>query len=195
MRNATIERNTNETKIKAQLELDGTGKRDIRTGVGFFDHMLDLFAKHGLFDLTLTCDGDIQVDAHHTVEDCGIVLGMAFQKALGDKRGIRRYGSMLLPMDEALIEVALDISGRPFFVFDANIPAGGMLGTFDVQLAEEFFRALCVSAGLTLHIRQLSGVNLHHIVEGMFKGVARALRQACESDQRTDDIPSTKGVL
>jgi len=195
MRNATIERNTTETKIKLTIELDGTGVSEISTGVGFFDHMLTLFAKHGCFDLKVDCKGDVEVDAHHTVEDVGLAMGTALLEALGNKAGIRRYGSMLLPMDEALIETALDLSGRPLLVYDAQLPGGAMIGSFDAQLAEEFFRALATTSKMNLHIRQLAGVNLHHIVEGMFKAVARALRMAVESDGRVTGIPSTKGVL
>jgi len=195
MRNATIERNTFETKIKLSIELDGTGVSEISTGVGFFDHMLTLFAKHGCFDLKVDCKGDIEVDAHHTVEDVGLALGSALLEALGNKAGIRRYGHMLLPMDEALIQTALDLSGRPLLVYDAQLPGGAMIGTFDSQLAEEFFRALATTSKMNLHIRQLAGVNLHHIVEGMFKAVARALRMAVESDGRVTGIPSTKGML
>ncbi len=171
-------------------------KIDISTGVGFFDHMLDLFAKHGLYDLKVKCIGDTHVDAHHTVEDVGIALGDAFLKAMGDKRGIKRYGHMVLPMDEARIEAVLDISARPVFVFEASLPAGAMIGEYDCQLTEEFFRAFSTAAGINLHIVQHAGVNLHHIVEGMFKAVARALRIALETDARAaNDIPSTKGVI
>ena len=195
MRKATIQRDTSETHISLTIDLDGQGKGEIQTGVGFFDHMLNLFARHGCFDLAVCCKGDVEVDAHHTVEDVGIALGAAMKEALGDKRGIRRYGECLLPMDEALLQVALDLSGRPYLGFCAQLPPGAMIGAFDAQLAEEFFRALVVQGGITLHIRQVSGVNLHHIVEGMFKAVARALRGAVEQDPRVTGVPSTKGVL
>lgn len=194
MRKAVCKRKTNETDIALTLTLDAGEERKIDTGIAFFDHMLDLFAKHGFFDLELTCKGDVQVDGHHTVEDVGIALGTAFKEALGDKRGIRRYGSSLLPMDETLIQTALDISGRPFLVFDAELPPA-MIGGFDAQLAEEFFRAFAFQAGITLHITLVHGKNLHHIVEGMFKGVARALADAVQHDPRVKGIPSTKGVL
>ena len=195
MRKAEIKRKTAETDIVLKLDLDGTGKSDIDSGVGFLDHMLTLFAKHGRFDLQLSCKGDTQVDDHHSVEDIGICLGEAFAKALGDKAGIRRYGSMLLPMDEALVLSALDISGRAHLSYDANIRAR-KVGTFDTELAEEFWEAFVRSAKITLHIRQLAGRNAHHIIEGMFKSVARALREAVSIDPAlAGEIPSTKGVL
>ena len=195
MRKAEIKRKTAETDIVLTLDLDGTGKSDIDSGVGFLDHMLTLFAKHGRFDLQLSCKGDTQVDDHHSVEDIGICLGEAFAKALGDKAGIRRYGSMLLPMDEALVLSALDISGRAHLSYDANIRAR-KVGTFDTELAEEFWEAFVRSAKITLHIRQLAGRNAHHIIEGMFKSVARALREAVSIDPAlAGEIPSTKGVL
>ena len=195
MRKAEIKRKTAETDIVLTLDLDGTGKSDIDSGVGFLDHMLTLFAKHGRFDLQLACKGDTQVDDHHSVEDIGICLGEAFAKALGDKAGIRRYGSMLLPMDEALVLSALDISGRAHLSYDANIRAR-KVGTFDTELAEEFWEAFVRSAKITLHIRQLAGRNAHHIIEGMFKSVARALREAVSIDPAlAGEIPSTKGVL
>ena len=195
MRKAEIKRKTAETDIVLELDLDGTGKSDIDSGVGFLDHMLTLFAKHGRFDLTLTCKGDTQVDDHHSVEDIGICLGEAFAKALGDKAGIRRYGSMLLPMGEALVLSALDISGRAHLSYEAQIRAR-KVGTFDTELAEEFWEAFVRSAKITLHIRQLAGRNAHHIIEGMFKSVARALREAVSIDPAlAGEIPSTKGVL
>ena len=195
MRKAEIKRKTAETDIVLELDLDGTGKSDIDSGVGFLDHMLTLFAKHGRFDLTLTCKGDTQVDDHHSVEDIGICLGEAFAKALGDKAGIRRYGSMLLPMGEALVLSALDISGRAHLSYEAQIRAR-KVGTFDTELAEEFWEAFVRSAKITLHIRQLAGRNAHHIIEGMFKSVARALREAVGIDPAlAGEIPSTKGVL
>ena len=195
MRTAEIKRKTAETDIALKLDLDGTGKSQIDSGVGFLDHMLTLFAKHGRFDLALTCKGDTNVADHHSVEDIGICLGEAFAKALGDKAGIRRYGNMLLPMDEALILSALDISGRAHLSYEAKIRAR-KVGTFDTELAEEFWEAFVRSAKITLHIRQLAGRNAHHIIEGMFKSVARALREAVSIDPAlAGEIPSTKGVL
>lgn len=194
MRKAETARKTNETDIHITLDLDGSGERSISSGVGFFDHMLEQLAKHGRMDITLSCEGDTHIDAHHTVEDVGIALGQTIAKALGDKRGIRRYGSMLLPMDEALVEAALDISGRPYLVFDADIQPC-MIGGYDAQLTEEFFRALAVNAGLTLHITLRRGKNAHHIAEAMYKAVGRALAQACSIDPDESGIPSTKGVL
>ena len=195
MRKAEIKRKTAETDISLKLDLDGTGKSKIDSGVGFLDHMLTLFAKHGRFDLELVCKGDTQVDDHHSVEDIGICLGEAFAKALGDKAGIRRYGSMLLPMDEALIQSALDISGRAHLSYEAKIRAR-KVGTFDTELSEEFWEAFARSAKITLHIRQLAGRNAHHIIEGMFKSVAKALREAVSVDPAlAGEIPSTKGVL
>ncbi len=195
MRNTLIERNTAETKIRLALELDGSGKSNIDTGCGFFDHMLTLFASHGNFDLDVKCDGDTGVDYHHSVEDIGISLGKAFAEALGDKRGIYRYGSMLLPMDEALIMSAVDISGRGMLVYDVAIPTE-RVGDFDTELCEEFFIAFARQAGVTLHIRRLAGTNSHHIIEGTFKSVARAMRAAVAIDKdRAGEIPSTKGVL
>ena len=193
MRTASINRKTAETDIMLTLNLDGTGKSSIETGVGFLDHMLTLFAAHGKFDLTVRCQGDTQVDDHHSAEDIGICLGQAFQQALGDKRGITRYGSFLLPMDEALIQTAVDISGRSFLGYGLQIPTE-KIGTFDTELVEEFWLAFVRSSPMSLHIRQLAGKNSHHIVEGCFKSVARSLRMAVASDG-TNDIPSTKGVL
>ena len=195
MRQSSVTRKTAETDINLTLCLDGKGGADIRTGCGFFDHMLTLFARHGGFDLTLTCDGDTYVDDHHTVEDVGIALGQAFAAALGDKRGIRRYGDRTLPMDETLILSAVDISGRGGCYMDLSIPTE-KVGTFDTQLCEEFFIALAQNGGMTLHIRQLAGRNSHHIIEGAFKSVARSLREAVSIDPDfADDIPSTKGIL
>lgn len=195
LRTAQITRNTTETQISLQLSLDGSGKYDIQTGVGFLDHMLELFTRHGRFDLTIRCDGDVHVDAHHTTEDLGIVLGRAFAEALGDKAGILRYGSCLLPMDEALIQVALDISGRAHLGFDLALPTG-KVGDFDTELVREFFEGFARSLGLTLHLRQLAGANSHHIIEGTFKGFARALALAVSVDEKyRDEIPSTKGIL
>ena len=193
MRTAEISRRTAETDIMLTLKLDGTGMGRIKTGVGFLDHMLTLFAAHGKFDLDVTCQGDTQVDDHHSAEDIGICLGQAFQTALGDKRGITRYGSYLLPMDEALIQTAVDISGRSFLGYGLEIPTE-KIGTFDTELVEEFWLAFVRQCPMSLHIRQLAGKNSHHIVEGCFKSVARSLRIAVASDG-TDEIPSTKGVL
>lgn len=195
MRKSEISRKTAETDIRLALDLDGTGTYDIDTGVGFLDHMLELFARHGRFDLTVRCTGDTNVDFHHSVEDIGIVLGDAFREALGDKKGIRRYGSMLLPMDEALVQIALDISGRACLSFKADIPTQ-KVGDFDTELVQEFMTAFSRELGLTLHIVQISGVNSHHIIEAMFKGLARALAEAVSIDERfAGEIPSTKGVL
>ena len=193
MRIAEINRKTAETDIMLTLNLDGTGKSTVKTGVGFLDHMLTLFAAHGKFDLTVSCQGDTYVDDHHSAEDIGICLGMAFQQALGDKRGITRYGSFLLPMDEALIQTAVDISGRSYLGFGLEIPTE-KIGSFDTELVEEFWLAFVRQCPMSLHIRQLAGKNSHHIVEGCFKSVARSLRIAVKSDG-TDEIPSTKGVL
>ena len=193
MRTAEINRKTAETKIKLTLNLDGTGVSAIRTDVGFLDHMLTLFAAHGKFDLTVNCEGDTYVDDHHSAEDIGICLGQAFQQALGEKRGINRYGSFLLPMDEALIQTAVDISGRSFLGYGLEIPTE-KIGSFDSELVEEFWLAFVRQCPMSLHIRQLAGKNSHHIVEGCFKSVARSLRIAVSSDG-TNDIPSTKGVL
>ena len=195
MRTAEIKRKTSETDIVLTLDLDGAGKGEIRTGVGFLDHMLTLFARHGRVDLSVTCVGDTFVDDHHSVEDIGIALGSAIASALGSKRGIRRYGSMLLPMDEALVLCALDLSGRSCLRYQAQIPSQ-KIGTFDTELVEEFFLALTRSAGMTLHLRQMDGTNSHHIVEAMFKAFGRALREAVSIDEAgRDEIPSTKGVL
>lgn len=195
MRNAKIDRKTAETDISLSLCLDGSGKSEISTGCGFLDHMLTLFAKHGRFDLNVKCTGDTEVDFHHTAEDIGICLGTAFSQALGDKRGIVRYGSMCLPMDEALILTAADLSGRGCLVFDMSIPTQ-KVGNFDTELVEEFFLAFVRTAQCTLHIRQLSGTNSHHIIEGAFKSAARSLAHAAAIDKNfSDEIPSTKGVL
>ena len=193
MRTSEIQRNTAETKIQLSLNLDGTGKSNIETGVGFLDHMMTLFAAHGKFDLTVICNGDIHVDDHHSVEDIGICLGQAFQTALGDKRGITRYGSFLLPMDEALILSAVDISGRSCLCYGLDIPTE-KIGTFDTELVEEFFLGFTRNCPMSLHLRQLAGTNSHHIVEGAFKSVGRALKAAVALDG-TNEIPSTKGVL
>ena len=195
MRQAEVSRKTGETEIRIRPDLDGTGKNVIDTGVGFLDHMLTLFARHGRFDLEVSCKGDTYVDDHHSVEDIGIALGKAFEQALGDKKGIVRYGSTILPMDESLILSAVDLSGRGLLVYDLQIPAE-KVGAFDTELTEEFFRALAHNACATLHIRQLAGGNSHHIIEGAFKSVARSLRTAVAIDPAcADEIPSTKGVL
>ena len=193
MRVSEITRNTAETRISLTLNLDGTGKADIDTGVGFLNHMLTLFAAHGKFDLTVKCAGDVEVDDHHSVEDIGICLGQAFQAALGDKRGITRYGSFLLPMDEALILCAVDISGRSCLCYGLDIPTE-KIGTFDTELVEEFFLGFTRNGPMSLHLRQLAGTNSHHIVEGAFKSVGRALKAAVALDG-SNEIPSTKGVL
>ena len=195
MRSAKIIRNTAETKIRLTLNLDGTGKSEIDTGIGFLDHMLTLFAKHGRFDLNVYCDGDTKVDDHHSTEDIGICLGQAFREALGDKKGISRYGDTALPMDEALILTAVDISGRTFLGYGLEIPAE-KVGSFDTELVEEFWIAFTANAALDLHIRQLAGKNSHHIIEGAFKSAARSLRKAVSIDpDSADEIPSTKGLL
>jgi len=193
-RTASIHRETGETQIDLTLALDGTGRSQIATGVGFFDHMLTLLAKHSLIDLTVAATGDLQVDAHHTVEDIGICYGKALAEALGDKAGIRRYGSATLPMDEVLVTAAVDLSGRAFCVWQADIP-GEMLGSFNAPLAEEFWRAVAANGAFNLHVVCHHGRNTHHIVEGIFKAAARALRQAVEMDPRSPGVPSTKGVL
>ena len=195
MRTAEIVRNTAETKISLSLKLDGTGKSDIRTKVGFLDHMLTLFAKHGRFDLTVVCDGDTWVDDHHTVEDVGIALGQAFAMALGDKRGITRYGNMILPMDESLILTAVDISGRSYLGYELDIPTQ-KVGSFDTELVEEFWLGFVRNAQCTLHIRKLAGTNSHHIIEGAFKSAGCSLRAAVAIEEAfANEIPSTKGVL
>ena len=195
MRTSEIIRKTAETDISLTLNLDGTGSSTVATGCGFLDHTLTLFARHGRFDLEISCKGDTWVDDHHTVEDIGIALGRAFDQALGEKRGIIRYGSQILPMDESLILSAVDISGRSYLGFELNIPTQ-KVGSFDTELVEEFWLAFVRNANLTLHIRQLSGTNSHHIIEGAFKSVARSLRQAVAIDPAfADEIPSTKGVL
>jgi len=193
-RTAHIRRETSETKIALALDLDGTGRSTVATGVGFFDHMLTLLARHSLIDLTVEAHGDLHVDAHHTVEDVGICYGKALAQALGDKAGIRRYGDATVPMDETLVTAAIDLSGRPFCVWRADVP-NETLGTFNSQLAEEFWRAVSSSGAFNLHVVCHHGRNTHHIIEGIFKAAARALRQAVEPDPRGGGIPSTKGVL
>jgi imidazoleglycerol-phosphate dehydratase len=193
-RTATIRRQTAETAIDLTLDLDGTGRTEVSTGVGFFDHMLTHLGKHGLFDLTVACRGDLHVDAHHTVEDVGICFGKTLVQALGDKAGIRRYGDATVPMDETLVTAAVDLSGRPFLVWNADVP-NELLGTFSSQLAEEFWRAVSSAGLMNLHVVLHHGRNTHHIIEAVFKACARALRQAVEPDPRAAGVPSTKGVL
>lgn len=193
-RMAECRRCTKETDISVQLNLDGTGKFNIDTGIGFFNHMLEGFAKHGFFDLEIQVKGDVHVDAHHTVEDTGIVLGQTFAKALGDKEGISRFGNFILPMDDALVLAALDISGRTYFVFEAELPAG-KLGTMETETVREFFMGFASGLGMNLHIRQLAGINTHHIVEAMFKAVAKAMDLAVKKDERIEGVLSTKGTL
>ncbi|HUS55360.1 MAG TPA: imidazoleglycerol-phosphate dehydratase HisB [Thermohalobaculum sp.] len=195
MRKATISRKTAETAIEVAINLDGTGQYDNRTGVGFFDHMLDQLARHSLIDMTITTKGDTHIDDHHTVEDVGIALGKALVQALGDKRGIRRYGACLLPMDDTLVRAALDLSGRPYLAWEVAFTAP-KIGSFDTELVREFFTALAMNGGITLHVDAIRGINSHHIAEATFKAVARALRDAVEADPRKSDaIPSTKGTL
>lgn len=195
IRTGQIVRQTAETKIEVELNVDGQGKAAIDTGIGFFDHMLNLLAGHGCFDLTVQVRGDLQVDGHHTVEDAGIALGQALAQAAGDKGGIARYGSFFLPMDETLALVALDFSGRPLLVYDAGGPMAPMIGDYDTELTEEFLRAFAVNAGLTLHVKIFYGVNSHHKVEAVFKGLGHALRIALARDPRVQGVMSTKGVL
>ena len=195
MRKAEITRTTKETDITVSLDLDGTGEVEVDTGIGFFDHMLDAFGRHGLFDLTVKAKGDLHVDGHHTVEDVGIVLGQAFAQAIGDKRGIVRYGDIALPMDEALVLAAVDFSGRGGLYWQMDIPYQ-MVGAFDSTLAKEFFVAFATNANITLHVQQLAGENVHHVIECLFKALARALRAAVATDPRAADaLPSTKGAL
>lgn len=193
-RTATVERNTKETKIRVKLALDGTGCSEIDTGIGFFDHMLDGFTRHGLFDLTAKCQGDLQVDSHHSIEDMGIVLGTAIKEALGDKKGIVRYGSCMLPMDETLAMCAIDLSGRPYLVFDVPFK-GEMVGGMDTQMAKEFFYAVSYAAGMNLHLKVFYGENDHHMMEAAFKAFAKALDGATRFDSRITDVLSTKGSL
>ncbi len=191
---ALVDRKTKETDIKMALNIDGSGQADIKTGIGFFDHMLEGFAKHGFFDLECKIDGDLQVDGHHTVEDAGIVLGQAIKEAIGDKKGIRRYGYFVLPMDDSLALCAVDLCGRPYFVFDCEFPVE-RVGGLDTELVKEFFYAVSYSAGMNLHIRMLSGDNAHHMIEAMFKAFAKALDQATGMDERITGVLSTKGTL
>ncbi|WP_101068214.1 imidazoleglycerol-phosphate dehydratase HisB [Roseovarius salinarum] len=195
MRRAEITRKTAETDIRVEVDLDGSGAHDMATGVGFLDHMLDQLARHSLIDMTVRCSGDTHIDDHHSVEDIGIALGQALARALGDKRGIRRYGACLLPMDDALVRAALDLSGRPYLAWSVEMPTQ-KIGAFDTELVREFFQALSTHGGITLHVDALRGINSHHIAEAAFKAVARALRDAIEADPRKGDaIPSTKGAL
>ncbi len=195
MRTATVERATAETRISVTVDLDGSGTYDNQTGVGFFDHMLDQLARHSLIDMTVRAEGDLHIDDHHTVEDVGLALGKALTEAMGDKRGIQRYGACLLPMDDTLVQAALDLSGRPFLVWDVEFTAP-KIGTFDTELVREFFNAFAMQGGITLHVTRQAGINSHHIAEAAFKAVARALRVALEPDPRkAGAVPSTKGTL
>lgn len=193
-RRADVTRTTSETNIECSLELEGSGKTEINTGIGFFDHMLNSFAKHGFFDLKCKVAGDLFVDCHHSIEDTGIVLGQAIKKAVGSKKGIKRYGSVTIPMDDALILCARDLSGRPYLVFDAQFTTN-RVGYFDTEMVKEFFYAICYSCGMNLHIKQLAGNNNHHIIEGIFKAFAKALDEATQYDKRIEDVLSTKGSL
>jgi imidazoleglycerol-phosphate dehydratase len=194
-RSAELSRKTKETRIRVRVDLDGTGQPKVKTGIGFFDHMLDALARHALIDLDVECSGDLQVDGHHTVEDVGIVLGQAIAQALGDRAGIRRFADATVPLDESLVRVVMDVSGRPYFAYQVDIPKWQMLGDYDVFLTPEFFRAVVHNAGLTVHIDLIRGENPHHIVEATFKAFARALNQATGRDPRVTGVPSTKGVL
>lgn len=194
MRQAQVDRKTNETDVSVQVAIDGSGTARVNTGVGFFDHMLTHLAKHGLFDITVEAVGDLHIDAHHTVEDVGICIGRAFLDAMGAPAGIRRYGHATVPMDEALAEAAVDVSGRPFLVFNADLPPVA-LGDFDVELAREFVQALAINARMTVHVNLRYGTNTHHCIEGIFKALAQALRRALERDERNTAVPSTKGML
>lgn len=193
-RKASITRKTNETDIKIDLNIDGTGKATVDTGIGFFDHMLNSFARHGLFDLTVSVKGDLYVDSHHTIEDTGIALGMAIRKALGDKKGIKRYGDSMLPMDETLVLCAIDLSGRPYLVFDETFTVD-QVGYFDTEMVKEFFYAISYAAGMNLHIKEIHGSNNHHIIEATFKAFAKALDEASSYDIRINDVLSTKGTI
>ena len=192
---AEVTRNTNETRIRVRVDLDGSGRAAVKTGIGFFDHMLDALARHALLDLEVACAGDLQVDGHHTVEDTGIALGQALAQALGDRAGIRRYADATVPLDEALVRAVIDVSGRPFLAYHVEIPKWQMLGDYDVFLTPEFFRALVLNAGLTVHLDLLRGENPHHVVEATFKAFARALDHATGRDPRGTGVPSTKGTL
>lgn len=194
MRQGLVNRNTKETQINIEINLDGKGDCNANTGIGFFDHMLILFTKHGLMDAIFDVKGDLEVDSHHTIEDTGIALGMAIRQALGDKKSIKRYGTAFVPMDEALVQVSLDLSDRPYLVFDASF-SQPMVGQMDTQMVEEFFRAVAFNAGITLHIKLLHGSNCHHIIEAMFKALGRALDEATKVDTRIVGVMSTKGLL
>ena len=194
-RHAEITRATKETRIRVAVDLDGSGRAEVKTGIGFFDHMLEALARHGLMELTVECDGDLHVDGHHTVEDVGIALGQAIQQALGDRRGIRRYADACVPLDEALVRAVVDVSGRPYLAYHVEIAKWQMLGDYDVFLTPEFFRALVLNAGLTVHLDLIRGDNPHHVVEATFKAFARALETAVRLDPRVSGVPSTKGVL
>ena len=194
MRKASIERNTNETKIKLDLDIDGTGKADINTGIGFFDHMLEGFTKHGLFDMSVKIDGDLNVDCHHSIEDCGIVLGQAIKEAIGDKKGIKRFGYFILPMDDALALVSIDLGGRPYLDFQCDFTVENC-GEMETAMVREFFYAVSYSAMMNIHVRMLSGVNAHHMIEAIFKAFAKALDQATQIDERIEGVASTKGVI
>ena len=195
MRTASTTRKTNETDISVKLNIDGTGVYDVHTGIGFLDHMLEQLSRHSLMDLNVTCEGDLHIDGHHTTEDCGIAIGTALKKALGDMKGITRYADTLIPMDETLSRAAMDISGRPFLVWKVNFPRA-KIGDMDTELFEEFFRAFAFAAGMTLHVENIYGTNSHHMIESCFKAVARTLRTACTIDARkADAVPSTKGTL
>ena len=194
MREATVERNTTETKIKIGLNIDGSGKSDIDTGIGFFDHMLEGFAKHGLFDLNVKIDGDLNVDCHHSIEDCGIVLGQAIKEAVGDKKGIKRFGYFILPMDDALALVSIDLGGRPFLNFECEYSVE-KCGDMETDMVREFFYALSYSAMMNIHVKMLNGVNAHHMTEAIFKAFAKALDQATSFDERIEGVASTKGVI
>lgn len=193
-RSASIERNTSETKIKLSIDLDGNGKGEIHTGIGFFDHMLNAFARHGFFDLSVEVDGDLYVDCHHTIEDVGIVLGEAIKQAVGDKKGIKRYGSFMLPMDETLMLCAVDLSGRPYFVMDCDFTVD-RVGEFDTEMVKEFFYAVSYSSAMNLHLKKVHGENNHHMIEAAFKAFAKALDEATSFDPRITDVLSTKGAL
>ena len=194
MRKASIERNTNETKIKIDLDIDGTGKADINTGIGFFDHMLEGFTKHGLFDMSVKIDGDLNVDCHHSIEDCGIVLGQAIKEAIGDKKGIKRFGYFILPMDDALALVSIDLGGRPYLDFQCDFTVENC-GEMETAMVREFFYAVSYSAMMNIHVKMLSGVNAHHMIEAIFKAFAKALDQATQTDDRIEGVASTKGVI
>lgn len=194
MRKSVINRTTNETNIALSLNIDGSGERDINTGIGFFDHMLESFSRHGFFDLNINVEGDLYIDSHHTIEDTGIVLGQAIKEAIGDKKSIKRYGSFLLPMDETLILCAIDLSGRPYLSYDVDFTVD-KVGEFDTEMVKEFFYAVSYSAGMNLHIKKISGENNHHIIEAIFKAFAKALDEATSIDERIKDVLSTKGTL